>query len=37
MQLAGGDSALALAMTIISNLLGIMIVSYSFKNDVMYI
>lgn len=37
MQLAGGNSALALAMTIISNLLGIMTVSYLFKNDVMYI
>ncbi|KDO47069.1 hypothetical protein CISIN_1g023071mg [Citrus sinensis] len=36
-HLAGGNSALALAMTIISNLLGIMIVSYLFKNDVMYI
>lgn len=28
MQLAGGNSALALAMTVISNLLGILIVSY---------
>lgn len=28
MQLVGGSSALALAMTVVSNLLGIMIVSF---------
>lgn len=30
MQLVGGSSALALAMTVVSNLLGIMIVSFLF-------
>ncbi|KAK0591508.1 hypothetical protein LWI29_003032 [Acer saccharum] len=37
-QLAGGNSALALAMTIISNLLGILMViySYNYKNRIVY-